>query len=469
MSDSRVRYFRREGCVGTRRHQRHTATLVACHPDWRTVQMTQTDAELNSDASAPGPRRAGAQWLLCERGPGQKSGSCFLRLPRHWTPHVGKTDVSSGFFVAISTNLPKMNNSTLLQLTNKNDNLKVVEMKEKRKLLRIGWDLCEGRLSTTTTENNISGVRLITETDKRVTYQQIRKNLGINMSQEFRSTQQISLTCDDGLRPRQPLQHVLYEPHVGARLQVAHAFAQDGDEHGPYLRLHTRRYKMLFLEHLEDSRFKEGASNLVWDIVKGDETWIYCYDSKTYSNRPYGVYRDELKPTKVARERSASKRIIASFLNKTGYVAAAAFENCRTMTKGKRCTSSARRAGVHALEKKLMIKNNPWRGVTRGPDRLPKADGAGGALTASSASRWAAQRSEKYFLMKFFLFVPAQRTRALHTRRNYSQVGAAAAGITPDLINPRRPTAGARRYMFTFQLALSRTEINNLRVYKSHM
>ncbi|GBP06135.1 hypothetical protein EVAR_3520_1 [Eumeta japonica] len=35
------------------------------------------------------------------------------------------------------------------------------------------------------------------------------------------------------------------------------------------------------------TRFKKGASNLVWDIVTGDETWIYCYDLKTNSNRRY--------------------------------------------------------------------------------------------------------------------------------------------------------------------------------------
>ncbi|GBP16843.1 F-box only protein 33 [Eumeta japonica] len=29
------------------------------------------------------------------------------------------------------------------------------------------------------------------------------------------------------------------------------------------------------------TRFKEESSNLVWDLVTGDETWIYCYDPKT--------------------------------------------------------------------------------------------------------------------------------------------------------------------------------------------
>ncbi|GBP10985.1 hypothetical protein EVAR_5537_1 [Eumeta japonica] len=37
-------------------------------------------------------------------------------------------------------------------------------------------------------------------------------------------------------------------------------------------------------------RFKERASNLVWDIVTGDETWIYCYDSKTKQQSIVWVY-----------------------------------------------------------------------------------------------------------------------------------------------------------------------------------
>ncbi|GBP41510.1 hypothetical protein EVAR_24429_1 [Eumeta japonica] len=59
------------------------------------------------------------------------------------------------------------------------------------------------------------------------------------------------------------------------------------------------------------TRFKEGASNLVWDIVTGDETWIYCYDLKTKQQSTVWVYRDEPKPTKVARERSSDNTIVS--------------------------------------------------------------------------------------------------------------------------------------------------------------
>ncbi|GBP12149.1 hypothetical protein EVAR_5963_1 [Eumeta japonica] len=68
------------------------------------------------------------------------------------------------------------------------------------------------------------------------------------------------------------------------------------------------------------TRFKEEAANFVWDIVTGDEIRIYCYNSKTKQQSTIWVYRDEPKTTKVARERSASKRMIA-FLNKTGHMA----------------------------------------------------------------------------------------------------------------------------------------------------
>ncbi|GBP42352.1 Histone-lysine N-methyltransferase SETMAR [Eumeta japonica] len=68
------------------------------------------------------------------------------------------------------------------------------------------------------------------------------------------------------------------------------------------------------------TRFKHRPS-LVLNIVTCDETWItwiYCYDFKAKQQSTVWVYRDEAKPTKVASERSASKRMIDSFLIKLG-------------------------------------------------------------------------------------------------------------------------------------------------------
>ncbi|CAH2097221.1 unnamed protein product [Euphydryas editha] len=67
------------------------------------------------------------------------------------------------------------------------------------------------------------------------------------------------------------------------------------------------------------------------NIITGDATWIYCYDPKTKQQSSVWVFRGEPKSTKAVRVNSASKRMIASFFNKTGHVATVALENRRTV------------------------------------------------------------------------------------------------------------------------------------------
>lgn len=50
--------------------------------------------------------------------------------------------------------------------------------------------------------------------------------------------------------------------------------------------------------------------------VTGNETWIYSYDPKTKQQSSVWVFQDEPKLTKAALVKSASKRMIASFLIK---------------------------------------------------------------------------------------------------------------------------------------------------------
>ncbi|GBP25097.1 hypothetical protein EVAR_19577_1 [Eumeta japonica] len=52
--------------------------------------------------------------------------------------------------------------------------------------------------------------------------------------------------------------------------------------------------------------FKESASDFVWHIVSSNENCIYCYEPKTKQQSTVWVYRDESKPTKVARKTPAS-------------------------------------------------------------------------------------------------------------------------------------------------------------------
>ncbi|GBP59143.1 hypothetical protein EVAR_44383_1 [Eumeta japonica] len=72
----------------------------------------------------------------------------------------------------------------------------------KRSRINLTDDLREGRRCTATTEDDISAVRLMIETDKRVTYQQIQTRLGIASCTVFIAAAERSPT---GVRPRRPL------------------------------------------------------------------------------------------------------------------------------------------------------------------------------------------------------------------------------------------------------------------------
>ena len=70
----------------------------------------------------------------------------------------------------------------------------------------------------------------------------------------------------------------------------------------------------------------------VWDIVTGDETWVYQYDPETKQQSAVWVFPDENPPVKFKRNRSASKQMIACFFAKFDHAAAIPLENKKTVT-----------------------------------------------------------------------------------------------------------------------------------------
>ena len=68
-------------------------------------------------------------------------------------------------------------------------------------------------------------------------------------------------------------------------------------------------------------KYDRGASKHVYDIVTGDESWIYVYEAESKQQSTVWVFQDEPNPTKVARVRSTSKQMVACFYGKTGHVA----------------------------------------------------------------------------------------------------------------------------------------------------
>lgn len=79
-------------------------------------------------------------------------------------------------------------------------------------------------------------------------------------------------------------------------------------------------------------RFNVGKSKAVYNIVSGDESWIYSYEPERKHQSTVWVFDDEVKPTKVVRSRSVSKKMVASFISKKGHVATIPLQEQRTVT-----------------------------------------------------------------------------------------------------------------------------------------
>lgn len=171
----------------------------------------------------------------------------------------------------------------------------------KRGRTNLTDDLREGRPSTATTEDNISVVRRMIETDKRVTYQQIRTSLGIGMSQV----------------------HKILHEHLAVRKLCARWIPHNLTEAQKLRRVDWCREMI--------QKFNGGDSNAVFDILTGDESWIYCYDPETKRQSAQWVFPSEELPTKVKRGRSVGKKMVASFFGKTGHYATVVLEDQKTV------------------------------------------------------------------------------------------------------------------------------------------
>ena len=78
-------------------------------------------------------------------------------------------------------------------------------------------------------------------------------------------------------------------------------------------------------------KYDPGASKHVYDIVAGDESWIYVYEPESKPQLTVCVFQDEPNPTKLARAHSTSKQMITCFFGKTGHVAIVPLEQRRTV------------------------------------------------------------------------------------------------------------------------------------------
>ena len=79
-------------------------------------------------------------------------------------------------------------------------------------------------------------------------------------------------------------------------------------------------------------KYDRSASKHVYDIVAGDETWIYAYEPESSKQQStVWVFQDKPNPTKDTRAWSTSKQMIACFFGKTEHVAIVPLEQRRTV------------------------------------------------------------------------------------------------------------------------------------------
>lgn len=166
----------------------------------------------------------------------------------------------------------------------------------------LGTVSSTGRPKTAVTPENVAAVQKIILDDRHVTYEQIRETVGIGMT---------------------AIQTILHN-ELGVRKLISRWVPHNLSEDQKAARVDWCRSTL--------KRFNGGRSKAVYNIVSGDETWIYSYEPERKHQSAVWVFEDEVKPTKVVRSRSVSKKMVASFMSKKGHVATIPLQERRTVT-----------------------------------------------------------------------------------------------------------------------------------------
>lgn len=165
----------------------------------------------------------------------------------------------------------------------------------------LGDENREGRPKTAFTAENILAVEQYLLEDRHVTYREIEAALNISGT---------------------TIQKILHEA-LGVRKLVSRWI--------PHLLSDEQKATRVRWCKKTLQRFNRGESNHVYDIVSGDESWIYAYDPDSKQQSTVWVFQDEPKPTKVVRSRSTVKKMVATFVAKGGHVATIPLEDRRTV------------------------------------------------------------------------------------------------------------------------------------------
>ena len=79
-------------------------------------------------------------------------------------------------------------------------------------------------------------------------------------------------------------------------------------------------------------KYDSGRASSTWNIVSGDETWVYQFDNETKAQSSVWLFPGDTLPLKFKRSRSTSKQMVASCIAKTGYITTIPLEERLTVT-----------------------------------------------------------------------------------------------------------------------------------------
>jgi len=121
----------------------------------------------------------------------------------------------------------------------------------KRGRVELCDESCEGRPATAVIPENIDAVCNLLQEDHHTTYREIKAHLGIGMTQ---------------------IKTILHD-HLGVRKLCARWIPHNLTEAQKKARVKWSK-EML-------KKYDYGRSKAVYDIVTGDESWIYCYEPES--------------------------------------------------------------------------------------------------------------------------------------------------------------------------------------------
>ena len=148
-----------------------------------------------------------------------------------------------------------------------------------------------GRPAEATTSVQVAAVQRLVEEDGRVTVLQIVEKVGISSGS------------------------------VSSILHKSLGLSKVSARWVPHMLTEEQKRKRVHWCHFMLDKFEGGRSKSVWDIISGDETWVYCFGPETKQQSQQWIAVGQRPPQKFLRSRTVAKQMIAVFVRRTGHVA----------------------------------------------------------------------------------------------------------------------------------------------------